>query len=288
MKIRFHRLASTCPPLPTPQHGTLLPDCLKGKIYPGESCAIICPPGYKNTGAAVTQCLPSRRWSTTNLNCAPVKVTSPKVRVQEGGIHSRGRTNLDAANIPRKPILKPYIKCPRDTTIILQKNQKSVYIKLEQPKSNVDWASHVDAYPPWAKTLQAHLTAGMHTITFRARSPNSVSISDECRTVIDVKSAAAPQVLYCPATIEVQLAFNELQRAIAWKEPDFRPHQQLKQIFKSHLPGTKFSAGHHKITYIATDIQNQNATCQFSVVVRPAQGLFKIIVTLERRSSNHF
>lgn len=35
--------------------------------------------------------------------------------------------------------LKPFIKCPRDTTIILPKGQKTVYIKLEKPRTNVDW-----------------------------------------------------------------------------------------------------------------------------------------------------
>lgn len=35
--------------------------------------------------------------------------------------------------------VKPFIKCPQDTTIILPKGQKTVYIKLEQPKTNVDW-----------------------------------------------------------------------------------------------------------------------------------------------------
>lgn len=258
--------------MPVPQHGTLQSNCLKGKIYPGESCAIICPPGFKNVGAAVAQCLPSRTWSTTNLNCAPFQVTNS--HIQQGGIHSRGQTDLNAP-APRKHLIKPYIKCPRDTTLLLPKNKKSIHIKLEQPKSNVDWASHVDAFPPWAKQLQARLAAGVHTITFRARSPNSVSIHDECRTVIVVKSADAPQVHFCPPTINIQLRPNELQRAINWNEPNFRSQQQLKQIFKSHLPGTKFGAGQHKVTYIATDVQNQNATCQFSINVRPSQGKCK-------------
>lgn len=225
----------------------------------------------------MAHCLPSRQWSTTNLNCGPaaVKVTlPPKTRAQGGETYSRGQIDLETSAASRKSLLKPYIKCPRDTTILLPNNKKAVHIKLEQPKTNVDWASHVEAHPPWAKRLQAHLAAGVHTITFRARSPNSVSISDECRTVIVVKSANAPQVLFCPSTIQVTLGPNELQRSITWTEPTFRPHQQLRQIFKSHLPGTTFRAGHHKITYIATDIQNLNATCQFSVVVRPAQGLF--------------
>lgn len=139
--------------------------------------------------------------------------------------------------------------------------------------------SHIDVHPVWAKNLQAHLAAGTHTITFRARSPNSPSVTDVCRTVITVKSAqpqvvlSTPEVLFCPQNIDVQLQPNELQRAISWREPVFRSNHHLKQIFKSNLPGTKFAAGLHRITYIATDLRNQNGTCQFSINVQAAQGL---------------
>lgn len=290
-------------------------------MFPGESCAIICPPGTKNIGVAVTQCLPTRRWSSTNLNCVAVKLkqkptyvhqpeiqsrtnnvikSKPKVRTQGGEIHSRGHIDLDApvpassaaspaqTNMPmhvpnkvRSQFLRPSIICPRDTTIVLPKNKRTIYVKLEQPKSNVDWASHIDVSPAWAKNLQAHLGAGVHTITFRARSPHSASISEVCRTVITVKSSditqtaqsSAPQITYCPQTLEVQLQPNEVHRLISWREPAFRSVQPLKQIFKSNLPGTRFSVGQHKITYIATDIRNQNATCQFTIVVRPSSKL---------------
>lgn len=294
------KLASTCPPFPKPSLGTLPENCLNGKISLGESCAIICPPGTKNNGNALAQCLPTGQWSTTNLNCVAFK-PHPRARVSQGEIHTQGQVNLEdpaqRKTVPghtevgqRKPhpehtpivhhrnpnVLRPYIKCPRDTTIMLPKNQKTIYVRLEQPKSNVDWASHVDANPPWAKNLQARLGAGVHTITFTARSPNSVSISEACVTVITVKSndaapgvAIAPQVSNCPKAIEVQLQPHEQQRAIFWVEPVFRSKQPLKQIFKSQLPGSRFGAGHHKVTYIATDIRSQNGTCQFSVIVHP-------------------
>lgn len=82
--------------------------------------------------------------------------------------------------------LKPFIKCPQNTTILLPQGQKTVYIKLEQPKTNVDWRSQVDAYPQWAKRLEAHLTAGVHIVNFRARSLNN-NLTDVCRSVFTVK-----------------------------------------------------------------------------------------------------
>lgn len=312
-------------------------NCLNGKTYPGQSCALICPPGYKSAGSGVTQCLPNREWSRTDLHCQAIqtrpiapkvhqqlhqnsqsqtqqqpqphpksprrKQAKPKTHIEGGETHSRGHVDLtDAENynpiatqqiptaaqgaaVKTRPqnILRPYIKCPRDTTLVLPPNKKTIYVKLEQPKSNVNWVTHVDASPLWAKNLQAHLAAGVHTITFRARSPHSASISEVCQTVLTVKTAngvqtgftplPSPQVHYCPKTVEVQLQPHEMQRSVFWREPQFQSTQPLKQFFKSHLPGTKFGVGQHRITYIATDVRNQNGTCQFTIVVRPAGSL---------------
>lgn len=46
---------------------------------------------------------------------------------------------------------------------------------------------YVDSHPEWGKNLEAHLSAGVHVISFRARSPTS-SLEDICRTHITVKS----------------------------------------------------------------------------------------------------
>lgn len=46
--------------------------------------------------------------------------------------------------------------------------------------------SNVDAHPSWAKRLEAHLTAGAHVVTFRARSPHNDNV-DVCRAVFTVK-----------------------------------------------------------------------------------------------------
>lgn len=243
--------------------------------------------------------MPNGQWSTTNLNCVAIK-PHPRARVSQGETHSQGVVNLEDSQQSktspeyqevapqRKPmpdhhpivrhrntnILRPYIKCPRDTTIMLPKNKKTIYVVLAQPKSNVDWNSHIDANPPWAKNLQAHLGAGVHTITFTARSPNALSISEACVTVITVKSSdlptaiTVPQLRFCPKDIEVQLQPHEQVRAIFWMVPVFQSKQPLK-ISNSQSPGSRFGVGNHKVTYIATDIHNQNSTCQFSVIVHP-------------------
>lgn len=112
---------------------------------------------------------------------------------------------------------------------------------------------------------------GIHTFAFRARSPTASNVNDVCQTVITVKEASVgPEVVYCPPTVEIQLQPNELLRPIVWREPAFKSQRPLKQVFKSNASGTKFGAGTHRVTYIATDTQNQKATCEFTITIRPS------------------
>lgn len=114
-------------------------DCLSGKIYPGESCSLRCLPGFKPINDELAQCLPGRIWSTTNLNCMK---NIPKAKALGGG-EVLQHSHIDQSqliNSRNQMMFKPYIKCPQDTMIVLPKNEKTVFIKLEQPKSNVDFA----------------------------------------------------------------------------------------------------------------------------------------------------
>lgn len=78
----------------------------------------------------------ANRVSHDNINRIghPPPVISGEKRKELGfEVHETARRINPAHHV------KPFIKCPQDTTIILPKGQKTVYIKLEQPKTNVDW-----------------------------------------------------------------------------------------------------------------------------------------------------
>lgn len=106
-------LAMSCSKLDKPKHGIITPSqCLTGDIYSGERCILHCDAGYKPTDHRVIICDPQQQWApTTTLNC----------------------TRIPGPNI------KPVIKCPSDVTKILPNNQETIDIKLERPKTNVDW-----------------------------------------------------------------------------------------------------------------------------------------------------
>lgn len=146
---------------------------------------------------------------------------------------------------------------------------------------------HVDAHPQWAKNLQARLAAGVHRVSFRARSPYAPNVHEICRTVITVKSAGAvatvamapiaPEVSFCPGVIDVQLQPNERARVVHWREPTFLSHHKLKQLFKTKPSGTQFAAGVHRISYVATDVNNLQARCDFTINIKPAPRKFDYI-----------
>lgn len=170
--------AAVCPKLSTPAHGTYAPaSCLTGDQLPGDRCVLHCSPGYKPERAQTIVCDSSLLWSPTfGLHCVQDNIDQEHAE-EENEVINRfsddqivrpvaASTNqviakVNHTNIPVIPRgslgqhgyqvhetaqrvnpayhLKPFIKCPRDTTIILPKGQKTVYIKLEQPRTNVDW-----------------------------------------------------------------------------------------------------------------------------------------------------
>lgn len=167
-------LVAACPQLQQPRDGTYAPaNCLTESQLPGGRCVLHCSAGFKPENGRTIVCGRNLEWSPiARLNCVEDRTDAD----EENEIISRfgdeqlirptavENQNSFKKNITKIPVishgslgqhgyklyetaqrvnpsfhLKPFIKCPRDTTIILPKDQKSVYIKLEQPRTNVDW-----------------------------------------------------------------------------------------------------------------------------------------------------
>lgn len=152
-------------------------------------------------------------------------------------------------------------------TIIKPKNQDTILVRISKPETNVDWSKYVDSQPKWAKRLEATLSVGATEVTFRARSPTS-SQFDICRVIINVIDPTPPTVTFCPEPFIVDLLPHEESRPIFWEEPTFESKQTIKQIFKSKVPGHRFHAGVHPITYVASTQEGLSAKCSFRVTVK--------------------
>lgn len=134
---------------------------MTGGIFPGERCILHCDVGYKAIDRRIAICSPQLEWELpagSNLSCMAVPALA----------------------------IKPFIRCPPDATMQLKPAQTKMLLRMERPRTNVDWVNFVDSHPAWGKKLETYLEPGVHTITFRARSPTSNAV-DVCRTVITVK-----------------------------------------------------------------------------------------------------
>ena len=75
----------------------------------------------------------------------------------------------------------PFIYCPPDVIKDLPSlspniSSPKVFIRIPQPKTNVNWFEYVKSYPPWAKNLEVELGLGKTLVTFTASSPVSSDI----------------------------------------------------------------------------------------------------------------
>ncbi|XP_058122985.1 uncharacterized protein LOC131293979 [Anopheles ziemanni] len=245
-----------CPRLTRPENGVILPvACTAGKIFANERCVLHCKPGFKPLAKRTAVCNLNQTWvPNDNLQCVPIT-----------GVARQPTTPATPASIP----IKPYIQCPPDVHEVLPLGQYTMKVRMERPKTNVDWHQYVDSHPPWGKQLEVELPAGETTVTFRARSPTS-NVNDVCRVVIRIRERKPPSVLHCPESFEVQLEASESSRSVFWAEPKFESQSEIKQIYKSNTPGQPLSAGVHYVNYIATDADGLSANCNFRVVVKAA------------------
>lgn len=110
---KFPPKAKTCRTFERPAHGTITPvQCMGGDIYAGERCILHCEPGFKPTNRRIAVCSPQMEWlPSANLTCMAVPALS----------------------------IKPYIQCPPDASMTLTGEQRTMLIRMEQPKTNVDW-----------------------------------------------------------------------------------------------------------------------------------------------------
>lgn len=96
---------------------------MTGDIFTGERCILHCNPGYKPINRRTAICDPHQKWMpNANFTCVPV---------------AEHQTHLQQQY--QEYMVKPFIKCPPDSTKILGPDQKTMLINMERPKTNVDW-----------------------------------------------------------------------------------------------------------------------------------------------------
>ncbi len=108
--------------------------------------------------------------------------------------------------------MEPYIYCPPDVVRDLPAGDASTtFVRIPQPKTNVNWYTNVKATPSWAKELEAELGLGKTLVTFQALSPAS---SDSCSFTVHVRDTVPPRVYNCPSDFNVYLDDGQVKRQV--------------------------------------------------------------------------
>nr|XP_036215004.1 fibrillin-1 isoform X2 [Bactrocera oleae] len=275
-----------CPRLLQPINGEIVPaSCTTGNAVIGERCQLRCLPGYVPIGMSVTICTAELTWSRNpTFECVPLArspllptfpVIGSQPRLSSGGVDHffhrpivpqvRTQSGFGSSVVSQRP----YIKCPRNTTVFLADGASTAHIILQKPITNMDYR-YIESAPAWTRNMQAHLAAGQHVVTFRGQDPTSGRRA-RCRTIIKVERAVSPSVNFCTRSFEVSLSPNQLQRSVVWEEPRFESTLgPLKKLYKSRIPGELFKAGVHPVYYEATNKQGITARCEFQILVHEA------------------
>ncbi|XP_054732983.1 fibrillin-1 [Anastrepha obliqua] len=280
-------LPTVCPRLQPPLNGVIMPTvCTTGKVFMGERCRLQCMPGFVPLGKSVGVCTADLNWShNASFECVPAARTQllPAIPIPGPQSSLPGGSVSRFPNRPRitqvRPQIgfggaiagrRPFIKCPRNTTVFLAKGASTAHIILQKPITNMDYR-YIESHPTWTRNMEAHLGAGRHVVTFRGQDPVSGRRA-RCQTIIYVENANPPNVNFCTRSFEVTLSPNQVYRSVVWEEPRFESTLgPIKKLYKSRIPGELFNAGVHTVYYEATNEQGITARCEFQVIVKEAK-----------------
>ncbi|XP_023294548.2 fibrillin-2 isoform X6 [Lucilia cuprina] len=289
-------LPIVCPRIPTPRNGVMLPQsCSLGSTYMGEQCRLKCNAGFVPVGKSVAICTSQMKWSYEGaFECVPMHIDTRLDATNDftpsfmPTLHKQPLPSIQTTyqtrplpNFAWKPptfggagavagtgVQRPYIKCPRNTTVFLANGERTTHIILEKPVTNLDYR-YIESSPAWTRDLQAHLGPGSYNVVFRGHDPIT-GRKARCKTVINVRHAEGPNIVFCTSSFEVQLAENQAYRSVVWEEPRFESKYGLKKIYKSRIPGELFGVGVHTVFYEATNDDGLTAKCEFKINVKEA------------------
>ncbi|XP_011298648.1 uncharacterized protein [Fopius arisanus] len=231
--------AISCPPVNPVKRGTLI--CsrqgddntwqpYRAVNQPGTKCYLKCPRNYQLLGEYQITCHGNGDWE--------------------------GPQNADCVKYP-----KPRLECPEDVIAELSPGQNEVFVKFNQPSTDLDWFRNVKSKPSWGKRLEANLQLGLHIVTFFARHPVSKKQSS-CTLRIIVKEGEPPKVYNCPEGVT-----GRNGSIITWDEPVFTDNVKVTQVTNNQSPERTFDIGQWKITYNASDDAGWSTLCSFTVSI---------------------
>ncbi|XP_022219640.2 uncharacterized protein LOC111072223 [Drosophila obscura] len=215
-----------CPALKPARNGVISPaSCTQGPSALWTTCILQCNAGFQPTGPSMTSCMSLQGWDFgSELSCKPFGRIFFSNQLPELGQRIRAQFLQTATSV------RPYIRCPENVVIRLQRGQLKAKVTLQRPQTNLDYRN-VAVSPVLGKQLEAHLSAGVHRIEFRAEDPQTGQ-SAACQTIITIK--APPTTEFNPFTFSSAPLGRHFKFSTPAAYPTLSGSQQFARI--SALP----------------------------------------------------
>jgi large repetitive protein len=105
---------------------------------------------------------------------------------------------------------------------------------------------------------------GTTTVTYSALDPSGNE--GTCSFTVTVNDQVLPVFTGCPTSIALTAGVN-CKSVATWTEPVATDNCSIGNVVKSHSSGSEFDMGETTVTYTATDINGNTASCTFTVTV---------------------
>ncbi|KAG8455052.1 hypothetical protein GDO86_001318 [Hymenochirus boettgeri] len=265
-----------CPELLPPENGYFIHNICNNNF--DAACGIRCKAGYDLVGSSIRLCQPNGIWTGSDATCRVQ--TCPKLHALE-----HGRINCSAGDISYGTVC--YASC--DEGYVLEGSSKLFCLENSQWDAKMPHCKEIHC-PVFSKpngVLSSPSNCGqepaMYGYSCHIKCQKGFALSgvhEKIKCIAngiwsgDIHKAVCrdtePPNIVCPEDILGKNAEHQNSALINWKVPnatDNSGKEVLIQVSPAFQPPYVFPIGEFSVTYTATDISGNQASCTFNIKV---------------------
>ncbi|XP_030840813.1 uncharacterized protein LOC105442568 [Strongylocentrotus purpuratus] len=164
----------------------------------------------------------------------------------------------DSTNQP--PVLSD---CPMDVPVTLTSTSSNVTATWTPPNATDD-----NDTPVLSTTHEPGSMFGFGSTIVTYTATDSENLTDTCNFTVVVGDNTEPDLTDCPVVDSLVAPQGSSMGRAFWDPPTAEDNSAMVTVSSSHSSGDTFPIGPTDVVYTATDAAGNNATCNFTVVVR--------------------
>ncbi len=172
-----------------------------------------------------------------------------------------GHTSTCQATVSISDVTVPTIQCPSNISVTNSLNNcgTSIIVPLPVATDNcttITLSNNVTGVP----SASGFYVVGVRTVNFTATDISGNTAT--CTFTVTVTDTQAPTIT-CPSNVSVNA--SGCTQAITWSPPSASDNCAIGSVNSNFTSGAVFNLGTSTVTYTATDIWSNTATCSFTV-----------------------